>query len=291
MRVVWSILTVAACLSVGAGFAGVLHPAGDSLAVFRLPLAVIAALMVIWTSWRKAIRWTLTFGLMAIVGYHGMAAVSVAPSNAAQYSLYQKNLLFVSGDKTALLRDIRDSGADFVTLQEVSARNREVLNRLKREFPARHFCRFGGVGGVAVLSRLPLVEGSARCAERNGLAAMQVQGPNGPVWLISMHVHWPWPYGQAEHVDRLEPVLRALDGPKLIGGDFNTVAWSHALRRIERASGTRRVGHHVATFQLPRIEMWIGIDHVLSTDGTGAGIATRGRLGSDHRGVLAWVRL
>ncbi|MDU8928442.1 endonuclease [Alisedimentitalea sp. MJ-SS2] len=280
-------LAVVACLSVVAGFAGALHPAGDSLAVFQLPLSVVAAIAVIWTGWSRWLRWPLALALTGLIGFHVASGIKPADASETGYALYQKNLLFVAGDRSSLVADIRASGATLVTLQEVTRRNRAVLDNLKADFPAQHFCPFARVGGVAVLSRLPKVPGSERCAERDGLAAMQVEGPDGPVWVVSLHLHWPWPYGQTDHVARLEPVLRGLEGPMLIGGDFNAVAWSHAVSRIEAVSGTRRLGHHLVTFQLPRLGMWIGIDHVLSNLPGGARTETRAALGSDHFGVLA----
>lgn len=287
----WHLLAGLACLLVVASYAGALHPSGDSLAVFRLPLAVIAAVLVIWTGWRKVIRWPVTLVLMAVMAWHGWAASTPSTAPDTRHALYQKNLLFASGDNAALVADIKASGAYFVTLQEVTRRNRAVLEALRKEFPTQHFCPFARVGGVAVLSRFPEVRGQAICAERDGLAAVQVAEPTGPVWVASLHLHWPWPHGQAAHIDRLEPVLRGLTGSVLIGGDFNAVAWSHTVRRIERASGTKRIGHHTTTFQLPRIGMWVGIDHVLSNLPKAASVTTRGRFGSDHLGVLAWFSL
>ena len=48
-------VAVLAGLAVVAGYLGALHPAGDSLAVFRVPLTILAALALIWSEWPTGI--------------------------------------------------------------------------------------------------------------------------------------------------------------------------------------------------------------------------------------------
>ena len=290
---VWFLRLVALVLAVvvAAGFAGAAHPAGDSLAVFRVPLTAAAA--VAWLSFwsRKPVflAGMLVFGL--ILGAHGLGTQRRAATTGANAIVYQKNLLFIVRDHQRLAQDIATRAPDVVMFQEVSDRNRGLLEDLRRSHPAQQFCRFAGVGGVAVLSRWPKIDGSGRCPGHNGLAAMQVQGPEGPVWVISVHLHWPWPYGQARQVEKLVPALEAMIGPKLIGGDFNMVAWGNSLKRIEAASETRRIGHHAPTFTLPRIGLAVGIDHVLASGGLAGEISVLPKFASDHHGVLARATL
>ncbi|MEY8837495.1 endonuclease/exonuclease/phosphatase family protein, partial [Cribrihabitans sp. XS_ASV171] len=148
------------------------------------------------------------------------------------------------------------------------------------------FCPFAAVGGVAVLSRFPKVPGSETCVAMQGLAAMRVETPLGKVTLASIHLHWPWPHGQAAQVDRLLPVLEALPRPVILAGDFNAVGWSHSVARIARATGNERIGPHAGSFVLPHVPYPVTIDHVLAPGGAAEVMP---RLGSDHFGVLARV--
>ncbi len=290
---------LAALAGVVAGYGGALHPAGDSLAVFRVPLAGLAGLILLLL--RRPRPWVL-FGLAVVVLalvprfwalVLGTAPVAVAGQESGQgaapavLTVYQKNLLFNRPDPKPLVADILARSPDIVTLQEVSEHNRPVLEALRQEFPYQQYCAYRAVGGPAVLSRWPAVPGSARCAY--GLSALQVETPAGRVWAVALHLRWPWPYGQAAQLDGLEPVLRALSGPKVIGGDFNSVAWSHALTRVARASGTRRVGREAVSFTLPYGGFGVGIDHVLASGAQPGTLQVLERLGSDHRGVLARV--
>jgi len=74
------------------------------------------------------------------------------------------------------------------------------------------------------------------------MAAMKVKTPEGPVWLISIHLYWPYPYGQAEQVEKLVKHIAGLEGQKIIAGDFNMVPWSHTLEAFQHASDTHLAG-------------------------------------------------
>lgn len=283
-------VAIAGGLLLAGGYLGALHPLGDSLAVVRYPVIVVVTLAVIWTPWPRRIRWPLALVGLVLLAQHVWLGSRPDAVNDAALVVYQKNLLWSAGLDTALGQDIQALRADVVTLQEVSTANQPMLGALRAGFPTQTLCPFG-VGGVAVLSRWPRVPGSDRCGA--GAAAMQVVAPSGPVWVVSIHLRWPWPYGQARQVADLVPFLETLQGPVVIGGDFNTVAWSHALRRIERASGTKRLGRRMATYTLnwhgQRLGLHLGIDHVLASGPGAAETARRPRFRSDHHGVLARI--
>ncbi len=279
----------AALAAVAGSFAGVVHPLGDSLAVFRLYFtgACLILAFLIALIPRKG-RW-LALGLGVI---SGVAALPVALSYGADdgaggpHAIYQKNLLFRLVDPGPIVADILASDADLVTLQEVNGRNMAVMAALEQAYPAQAHCAFGTVGGTAVLSRWPAM-GAPICSERGGLTALQVAAPDGPLWVVSVHLHWPYPYGQAAHVARLLPVIDGLSSPVIIGGDFNMVPWAHSVRTIARASRTRTMQRTATTLSLKGGLMPLPIDHVLVPTGWAATYTIRPELGSDHRGVLA----
>lgn len=272
------------------GFMGAVHPAGDSFAVFRVPFVIMLALLVIWAPWSVFLRWPLACACLCILAYH---AVHSRPSRTVfepDYVLYQQNLRFDRTETRALLAAIEEEQPDFITLQEVSAENDGVLVDLKERYPFQHLCPVGSQHmGEAVLSRHPIREGSAFCSGRDGLAGFEVETPKGPLWLVSLHVSWPWPFGQAEQVTSLLPEFKRLRGRVLLAGDFNAVAWSHTIRRVEAAADLSRVGHWQRSFVLPRVGFPIGIDHVLSTEAMAASIRVQPKLGSDHHGILAFI--
>ncbi|MDJ1007024.1 MAG: endonuclease/exonuclease/phosphatase family protein [Paracoccaceae bacterium] len=282
------------------GFAGRFHGLGDSLSLFRpvlVPLVGLVSLALLMSGPRRLALAGVALAAGAGLSLAPPAPVSALPDTARVYGFYQKNLLWHRPHPRDVAADIRATGADFVALQEVHRFSRPILEDLGDSHPAQLVCPFAAVGGVAVLSRWPMIEGQTLCAEGQGVAGMQVATPDGPLWVLSVHLHWPFPYGQARQVEALIPELSALEGPVAVGGDFNMVAWSHAVLAIARATGTANAGYAGGTLALsfrlfgtdlavtaPRLP----IDHVLiPRDATALSVDRRGLLGSDHHGVWA----
>jgi len=287
------VLGVLVAALLAASYLGVVHGLGDSLAVLRPALAGVAVVI------GGLLGLVRRSGAGLVVGAAGLIAGlpvlwSSLPAADAEYgyATYQKNLSFRLADPAPLIADIAGHAPDFVTLQEVTGRTRAVMVGLAEALPSQHLCPFAAVGGVAVLSRWPTIAGTERCAEDDGLAAMQVETPEGPVWIVSIHLHWPFPYRQPAQLARLIPALEAMNGPIVIGGDFNMVPWSHTLARVAQATDSERAGS--VTYTLPMMGGWVTlpIDHVLVPRGRGPTTARRlPLLGSDHHGVLAGFAL
>ena len=289
-RLCWVILGLALFCLV-AGYLGGLHPAGDSLAVFRVPFAGIA--MIFAFVLRQAPVAALA-GLVAtfalVVNWFGHSpgadrALRAGPAGEG-LTLYQQNMLYKNGGNAALVKTILELQPDVVTLEEVSARNKTVLTALQAHYPVQQFCPFRQTGGVAVLARDWDVIARLPCQPDLGLAALQVRTDQGPVWLAALHLPWPWPYGQEVKVAETVAQLGALQGPMVLAGDFNAVAWSTAVGQIAAAGGMARVGPYVGTFDLPVVDYSVGIDHVLAPNGWGD-ITVMPKFNSDHHGVLA----
>jgi len=268
---------------------GAYHPLGDSLAVFRGPIALASAIAAILLLRRGARMLALMAGGLVVWSAYTVLAprLDFTAGQQTPYVLYQKNTLFKAATTQAMLDDILEQAPDFVTLQEVSRRNRALLTNLKPHYPTQLFCPFKAVGGVALAARWPMVAGSRRCIAGSGMAAMQVETPDGAVWVVSLHLNWPYPMEQAAQLRKLVPLLKALKGPLVLGGDFNMVPWSHTMRAITEATNTRRIG--VPQYSLPLKGLYtLPIDHVLAPDNSRAAFTSkRPMLGSDHYGVLA----
>ena len=184
--------------------------------------------------------------------------VVINPTNRTNFSgdgafqLYQKNLNFRMADRRPVVADIQSSDAHAVTLQEVPERLLPILNDLAESYPHKATCSFHPrVGGVAVLTQAEIEE--IVCLEGQGVLAARITAPDGlPLWIVSIHLHWPYPYRQAEQLHTVLPALEALQGRVVIGGDFNMVPWGYATRRIRRATNTARTWSPLSTF--PRFQ-------------------------------------
>jgi len=235
------------------GFTGRWLPLGESLAVFRLPNLLPACILLplLWRS--KYIYPILALVLLSL----GSMAVHYIPQNISgesTYRLYQKNMSFRIKETDNLKADILASDADFITLQEVTTKNFAFLRELEDRFPTQHTCLFASVGSVSILSRWPDM-GESKCFDKDSMTAMKVKTPEGPVWVISIHLYWPYPHGQAEQVEKLIKHIAELEGRKIIAGDFNMIPWSHTLEAFQHASNTHLAGATVHSFDLPYIPM------------------------------------
>lgn len=282
--ILWALWLILA-LALAFGYAGALHPIGDSLAVFRGQILFVMALVSLV---QRAVsdRGRALFGLVVVfVATLPLAADYLWQPEAGPMRIYQKNMLYNNPDLGPLEADIRATGAQVVTLQEVSRPNLALLAAIKDVYPVQNHCKFAGVGGVAVATNLPLIEGSEFCAK--GVAGLQVTGPQGPLWLVSVHLHWPWPYQQPAHLVEVLPIIEALDGPIVIAGDFNMVRWSHALRAVRRAAEVKDAGTVIGT--LPRFAPFatLPIDHIMAPGG--GQVVLRPLLGSDHFGLVGLI--
>lgn len=273
-------------LLLGLGYLGVVHPAGDSFAVLRPFVAALFAASSFLVFRRPLLRWGICLLGLAALAHVLSPRVWPVPEVVPGLTLYQQNLSFRRTSSDALIASILESDADLVALQEVTEANASMLDPLRQTHPAQQFCSFAHVGGVSVLSRWPAIPNQKVCIEKRGLAAMQVASPYGPLWVVSIHLAWPWPKGQAQQLSRLEPLLAQLEGPIVIGGDFNAVWWSHAMDQVEAASRTRMVGPFRTTFN-KHFNYPLAIDHVLASWSGPHEAIVMPRLGSDHHGVLA----
>lgn len=288
MRRMVTALAVLAALPLLGGYIGEHHPIGDSLAVFRAPGALLLAFLSL-LALAKGARRTGLAGL-ALAAFAGLplALAAWGPWTAGtDLRLYQKNLRYDNSELVALEADIRAADPDVLTLQEVSEANLPLLAALKDILPHQHWCPFAAVGGTAVATRLPPVAGQAVCAE--GMTALEVEGPKGPLWLISVHLFWPWPHGQSRQVEDLVAVLQDWESPVVMAGDFNMVPWSDAMSALRWAAGVRHAGPLTGTYTGFRPWLTLPIDHVMSL--RGGRMATRPALGSDHLGLLADLNL
>ena len=282
----------AVCLAgLAASFAGRLHPVGDTIAVFRFWLAV-AAMVCAMCVLRGGLRWAAGIAVLATFAVQPVLVSWELGRRAGpfDYAVYQKNMLFENDALAELEADIRQLSPDFIFFQEVSRANLGMVTALRQDQTAAAHCARRRTSSLVILSKFPRTDADFLCPDTNGVLAMQVATPDGPLWLVNIHLRWPWPFSQPQNLQEIVPELAKLSGPMLVGGDFNAVAWSDAVRQIEVATATKRLGPIQNTYFGHGRAFAVPIDHVLTPDGTGR-IDTRPLLGSDHLGLLAEFNL
>lgn len=264
-------------------------PVADAVGHFRhmLVVAMIGA-ACLFALWRRRVA--------VMVAALALAIIAATPewrppgrddSMAPDLTVMQHNLLFNNRSVDQIAAQILTAAPDVVMLQEVSTRNHRILDRLAARYPARIVCRFNSVMSVAILSSRPF-EARPDCETGRGMVSARIAVHGVAVSLVSVHLHWPWPYGQTAHVSRLLDDLAALPQPVIVAGDFNAAASSHTVRRIARATGTRVIAGLRQTIHISRYRLPLPIDHILLPEGAVLSeVAVGGKAGSDHNAVIA----
>ena len=241
---------------VGAGFAGALHPLFDTLSNFRAHLSVgLVGLAFLW-SLRCSRVPAIAFALAGFLGLAASASglplqpeIRTAANNAPVHSAFMMNLRWDNRRKDAVLAEIRRRDPDLVMITEYSPQWARVLDPFGQNYPVRLRCPSSrNRGGSAIFSKLPLLDGRAGTVTPKlcgfyGSALIDDFAAGGKPFTLGMiHLRWPWPASGPELIDRLLPDLAVLADDALIAGDFNSVTWSHSLRRFADAGRLEIVG-------------------------------------------------
>lgn len=301
------LLALAAVAGLGAaltfGYLGRLHFAFDAFSHLRLHFSALLLLMVPALAalrFRAEALFALALGLAAPVQtvlFPPGAAVSEAEAEVgrAVYRLMHVNLRYDNATPEAFLSLVGRTRPDAITLTEVSEPWAARLASIETAYPYRIVCeRPTFIGGAAILSRRPFVEGSTpSCGNRGAFAHASVDFGGRQIEIVALHMGWPWPFEQPWQIPRLEPLLGKVGASAIIAGDLNAAPWSYAARRLAAAANARILRGAGPTWldrRLPAALIgWIGlpIDNIMVKGAVVAGEpATLGNVGSDHLPVM-----
>jgi endonuclease/exonuclease/phosphatase (EEP) superfamily protein YafD len=285
-------------IAIAASFAGAEVHALDSVAHFRLHLAVLAALvgvaLLLVRRWIGALVACAgaVLGLATTLPF--VLPAEPAPASGAVYTMLQMNLRYDAPDHAPAIRAVAEMRPDIVTLQEVTREWRDSFQTLEAAYPYQHYCGTYGDGGTAILSRRPFVSpGITLCRPMDGLATRTIDFNGRRVVVSALHLDWPWPRTQWREVRRLEPILPKLPAPTLLSGDFNAAPWSASVGTVATAAGARIVPGIGPSFMLaalpavPTDLFGLPIDNILaSSEIRVVEVRTLAPTSSDHLPVL-----
>jgi endonuclease/exonuclease/phosphatase (EEP) superfamily protein YafD len=264
-------------------------PLADALTVFRSHIAIVILGCAFTSSFLEMRKLSMVLAMSALLGMYPKFTPEAAPilSKNLEFSAYQKNLLLDGETPKAIAADIIDQDPDFVMLQEVSHRNLQGLKTLSSHYRQSVFCHSSMVRGVALFTVHPIIEGSAKCYKELDLVVAQVALKDRTVWIASVHLLWPFPYGQFAQASEIAEVISVLEGDVIISGDFNMVREGASVARIAGAANARVVGDAPTTFTAFSPFAPLAIDHILLPETATAVVQVRPKYGSDHNGLFA----
>lgn len=299
--------TAVVALPLICGFFARLHPAFDSLAHFRTHLAVFLMIAAIPLLFLRGFRWNGVMAaalgagaILSIVGISNLigpgasqAARHSQDETAAVYRLLQLNLRYNNPEHGKVLSLIGRLMPDIITLNEVSPAWAAKTALLAGSYRYRVVCHIDNhAGGVAILSLRPFADGQGQCLEGGTFATAKLDLGGYAVEVGAMHLHWPWPFDQADQIEDLSPLLGAMGATAILAGDLNATPWSAASARVADAAGMTPFGPSQPTWlyrKLPEFLRFAGlpIDRIFAKgDVDILSVETLEAVGSDHLPVL-----
>ena len=234
---------------------------------------------------------------------HLVPASRGAAPGAGTLTVMQANLWLGRADATAVVEAARVHGVDLLCVQEITPDCRDALTRAGIDdlFPHRIVVAAPEGAGTGLWSRHPLSDARELSGFTLAAVAARVDPPTGgSVEVVSVHPMPPYPYEPALWLGELRCIRDAVDrvdGPVIVGGDLNATHDHAAFRDLLGDdlvdAGARSRSGPLPTY--PAHKRWIppliGIDHVLLRGVTAHRVITMPLPGSDHRGLIATVRV
>ena len=213
--------------------------------------------------------------------------------------------------EAATFVELAKSNADVVTVAELTPEAVERFSRagIDQTFPYSLLQPAPAAGGVGIWSRYPVSPFSAPGRRNVWMPAARIQIPgveNDPL-IASVHVMSPvagdentvddWRYGMAGAKAQLDNFAKeAGPGAVIIGGDYNSTPDMRQFRDLLTN------GYHDAVQQTGsgfaptfKADSWlppvITIDHILTRNAAATSIKTVKIEGSDHRALLATIKI
>ena len=289
-------------LVAGGAVFGRVHPLIDIFGQFVLPAVVAAAALAILTALTGRY---LTAALAAAVllanvaiAWPWVSAPAQPDTTGPRFKLLLFNVYFHNPRLDLAEKLIRDTNADVVVLLEMIPRTRTAVDEVAAAYPYRSECWQTPRCDVLILSRYPLTDIASRLSPaktKRSLASASLDIDGRTLTLFAAHLTLPFPFNrfdaQPEQADDVAGSVAAVEGARLLVGDFNAATWSTTIaKQRQRAGLTALTGRGGSWPTFLPMHMGIPIDHVLASSEL---VPLSRQLitvpGSDHRAVLAEI--
>ncbi len=324
-------ITTLALFFISAGAAlGFIHPILDVFNHLQ-PLIFIGTLSLLllspvfiknkkWQSINIAIAATGFISSAAIVVPEFVLGLSVEKSeitaDTKQYKLLSQNLFGLNYDMQRIAEAIKKEDPDIIALQEYFSTQRAGLHPLLvKDYPYYFLCIGGKRANIAIYSKLKFEKLAASdCAKdrKERTSRIFIKIIDDDFTVATTHFDWPVRISQfrkgndfSEKLDlafarkkgQLSEFAKALEninGPLLIGADFNSTSWSYELRNFAKDNGLKLLTRSLLTypnkfniFGWRDVFPFISLDHIMSKGEIKIYELRKGdAAGSDHNPVI-----
>ncbi|WP_157535215.1 endonuclease/exonuclease/phosphatase family protein [Nocardia inohanensis] len=272
-----------------------------SFASYAMVGALVAlVLFALARQWRSAAT-ALLLSVAAMWSQLPMLWPDGSAPPGVDVAVMQSNLLFGHADADTVVKAVRDNRIEVLTLEELTP---EVLERLRAaglesELPYSFTAPASGGAGGGVFSRYPLQDGRKLDGFlMSNVRATMMHPERGPVPVFQFHPMPPnldfdaW----SSELRRIRELLDQQSGQVIVGGDFNATYDHKPFRDLLRGRYAD-AGELTGVGALPTWPQdqyggpYIGIDKVLVAGGHATEVRSMIIPESDHRAVLAVLRL
>jgi endonuclease/exonuclease/phosphatase (EEP) superfamily protein YafD len=277
-----------------------------ALSPYLSMLSGLSALMLIYNRrrWSAAVALGL---LAAAVGVQAPRFIGAVrdQGRSVEVRVVTANLFEGDSDPEALAAIAR-SRADLLITQELTPELAGLLQPLEDAFPYHAIQPGRYAKGTGIWSRYPLAQSSRITGYEQGMltATVRVPGAVADTVVLALHLAGPWPQpidGWRREIAALPRTLAdvaqaAGRGAVIVAGDFNATADMQPFRRL-LDTGYRDAAAQAGAGVTPtypsgsRVPPLIGIDHILTYDGSASDVHTVRIPGSDHLGLAATIHL
>lgn len=278
------------------------------LAGTAIGLVVVAvALRGVWRSMAVIV---MLVGLAASANvmlpeYLGGISVRPPAPESGTIKLMTHNLFGRNYEMEKVTAAIFADDPDIIVLQEYFGEQASELHPLLvARYPNFVRCRGGKRANLGLYSRLPFTQiedgacpSDAYTTTRTAHILARFETATGkPFTVMTTHMDWPLPVQrQRDQLSELSRTVDKIEGPLVLGGDFNSTPWSYALRQFVAESGLVRQTMNLLTF--PKTWFYFGewratvpflpLDHIFTRGVVVHDVHAGRATASDHLPVVA----
>ncbi|WP_375451935.1 endonuclease/exonuclease/phosphatase family protein [uncultured Devosia sp.] len=235
-------------------------------------------------------------GALVVLGQLSKRAELAQQQPVASFRMLNFNVLARNPRGAEIADYIVRTLPDVAVILETPAIEDE-MGKLSALYPYRVGCESRATCDLSLFSRTPLRDAvmyrpKPFLRERLIVAKTTIGGQE--VTLVAVHLSKPY-FDEAAQTELLQvqALLRSLDGPVVVSGDFNAAAWSDDLAALVAGNDLVPPPRFVSTWPVELGSFGVPIDNMFSRGGALIEDVEplESAIGSNHRGLLARISI
>ena len=230
----------------------------------RLQIAAIISLLLIGYAFKatyyaplNSLSLILVVGLIVSLIYQVVWIIPYTPlykrevqrvgneDTSRKLSVLSSNVYMPNNDFRKLIEHVRNKHPDFLVTLESNEKWQKGISEIESEYPYRKFCPLENLYGMHLYSKIPFEEATLRFMIEDDVPSMRVKiNHHGQeVLLYFLHPKPPSPtentYAKPRDIELtvVGEEIAKTEGPIIVAGDLNDVAWSPTTRKFKKISG------------------------------------------------------